>query len=313
MSRILIVGAGPLGRATARHLIARGDEVIVATRSAAKLPGTTAIALDVTDAGFSRATPPVDAIVAACNFPYGSWAEHWPPAIAGLIAAAERHDATLVIAGNVYAYGPPSGPMRESDPLLADYPNGRLRAEVWREALAAHEAGRIRAVEVRGSDYIGPNTGPNAHGGDRLLVPMLAGKTARPLGDPEQPHSWTAIDDFGRLLARATTDTAMLGRPWHVPSEPAVSVRELLRIAGRVARRDDEARISAMPSWLVRALGAVSPMMRGLSDSLYQFERPFVLDDSDARTVLSEESTPIEVTMAEAVAAVAGKTAEHAA
>ncbi|RRJ88316.1 NADP oxidoreductase [Gulosibacter macacae] len=307
MSSILVVGAGPLGRATTRHLIASGDEVTVATRSGTALPGATPLALDVTDPGFAHQIPAVDAIVAACNFPYGKWASHWPPAIQSLISAAERRNATLVIAGNLYGYGPPSAPMRETDPLAAEFQNGRIRAEVWREARAAHSAGRVRAVEVRGSDYIGATTGPGAHGGDRLLVPLLAGRVAQPLGDPDQPHSWTALDDFGRLLARATRDEQMLGRAWHVPSAPPVSIRELLTTALRAAGSTAEPRMRPVPSWLVRTLALGSPMMRGLRDTLYQFEQPFIIDDSDARTLLDETSTPLAETMAAAVAALAGK------
>ena len=251
----------------------------------------------------STPSPPVDAIIAACNFPYGEWAENWPRAIAHLIDAAERRGAVLVIAGNLYAYGAPNDPMRETDPLAADYENGRLRAEVWRRALAAHESGRLRAVEVRGSDYVGAGAGSNAHGGDRLLRPVLAGRAASPLGDPDQPHSGTAIDDFGRLLARATADAGMHGRAWHVPSAPPVSTRELARLALRAAGSEGEPRLRPVPSWLVAALALFSPMMRGLHGALYQFERPFVIDDTEARELLGEDAAPLERTIAEAVAA----------
>lgn len=33
---------------------------------------------------------------------------------------------------------------------------GRLRERIWFGALAAHEAGRVRATERRASDYVGP-------------------------------------------------------------------------------------------------------------------------------------------------------------
>lgn len=306
MSRILLIGAGPLGRATLPHLLENGDEVLLATRSGTRLPGTTPITADITSPGFADAVPAVDGIIAASNFPYGTWARNWPPAITHMLALAEREHAVFVLAGSIYSYGPPAGPMRESDPLTATYTNGRMRTEVWQRTLATHRAGLIRATEIRGSDYVGVATGPNAHGGDRVLVPALAGRTVRPLGSPDQPHTWTATADFGRMLARAVHDESMWGRPWHVPSAPACTQRELISLALRLAgRTGDDAvpRIRAVPSWTVHAAGLVSPGMRGLADALYQFEAPFVMDDSDARTLLGETHTPLEETLSDAVAA----------
>lgn len=305
MSRIIVIGAGPVGRATARHLLATGAEVLVATRSGTAPEGTTPLRADVTADGLAERLPAHDALIAACNFPYGAWARHWPAAGAQLIGAAERHGSTLVIAGNLYAYGPPSGAMRETDPLAATYPNGRLRAQLWERALDAHRAGRIRATELRASDYIGPNTGPNAHGGDRLLGPVLEGRAAWVVGDPDQPHSWTALDDFGRLLARAATDASMLGRPWHVPSAPACSMRELADHAAAVGGAPAP-RLRRIPRALLRA-GRVEAAMRAIDDASYQFRAPFVVDDSDARTLLGETAAPWRESIAAAVAALRGE------
>lgn len=302
MSRITVIGAGPLGRATTASLLARGDDVTVATRSGTSIDGAKSVIADVTNSTeFVAALPASDAIVACCNFPYGQWQRNWPPAIRNLIAAAERHEAPLVIAGNLYAYGPSSTPVKESDPFCADYRNGRIRAEVWRQALDAHEAGRIRVTEVRGSDYIGPTTGPNAHGGDRLLGPVLEGKTAQILGSADQPHAWTAVADFGAMLAQATIDSRMLGRAWHVPSAPALTIRELATLALHLAGIEAEPRIQQLPRPLMRALGLFSGSIAGLCDAAYQFDAPFLLDDTDARTLLGAGHTPIEETIGAAV------------
>lgn len=312
MSQVLLIGAGPLAQATLPHLLRRGDEVTVVTRSGTALAGARALTADITDPSFPQRAPAADAYVVACNFPYGRWDRHWPAATTHLLAAAGRSGSRVVLAGNLYAYGPPRRPMRESDPLRATYTNGRMRTLVWERLLAAHHDGAIRAVEVRGSDYIGPRTGPNAHGGDRVLRPALAGKAVRPLGDPDQPHTWTATEDMGRLLARAAHDPAMEGRAWHVPSAPACSLRELVSTALDLAGRDGTPRITPIRPWQVRAMGTVSPQMSALSDVLYQFTAPFVMDDSAARTLLGEEHTPLETTLVRAVEALAEDEASDA-
>ena len=87
-------------------------------------------------------------------------ADYWPPVAAAFLAAAERSGAVLVVASCLYGYGPVDVPMVESLPDAATTKKARIRADMWADALALHEAGRIRAVEVRGSDYMGPGVSP---------------------------------------------------------------------------------------------------------------------------------------------------------
>ena len=87
-----------------------------------------------------------------------------PPACS---RAAERSGAVLVTLSNLYGYGPAARslgvgaydeahPMTEATPLAATGRKGQVRARVWQDALAAHQAGRVRVAEVRASDFVGP-------------------------------------------------------------------------------------------------------------------------------------------------------------
>ena len=58
-----------------------------------------------------------------------------------LIAAAQAQQAVLVTLSNLYGYGPVGAPMTEQTPLSAHTRKGAVRAQMWHEALAAHEAG----------------------------------------------------------------------------------------------------------------------------------------------------------------------------
>lgn len=214
-------------------------------------------------------------------------------AIDTLIRAAERLDATLVLAGCLYAYGPRTTPMRERDELAPSTRLGRVRADVWAAALDAHRSGRIRAVEVRGSDYLGPGAAIDHAMSHRIIGPAAVGATARPVGDPGAAHAWTSTRDFGRLLARAATDASMAGRPWHVPNAPAASALELARLAAAASGRQGEPDVRGLPAWLLRAAGALSPMMRAVADMSYEFTAPFLVDDTDARELLGETHTPL--------------------
>ena len=75
------------------------------------------------------------------NPPYHRWPELWPPLAAAMLAAAERTGAVLVTMSNLYGYGPVDGPMTEDLPLRPTTAKGRVRAAMWHDALAAHQAG----------------------------------------------------------------------------------------------------------------------------------------------------------------------------
>lgn len=301
MGPIAIIGAGPLGSSAARRLVAAGREVLVVTRSGTVVEGAASMSLDATSREALAALPRVDAIVACCNFTYSApaWEREWPAAIDALIDATESNEGVLVIAGNLYAEDPSNGPMSEGAPLAPRTRLGRVRARVWETALEAHRAGRVRAVEIRGSDYVGPGANAGATHSERTIGAAARGKVVRPMGDPDAPHAWTSTGDFGRLLARAATDSSMWGRAWHVPNAPAVSCRDLARMAARIAGRPEEPRVRPMPGGALRLLGLFSPVMRAVGDMEYQFRAPFLVDDSDARELLGETHTPLEESVAQ--------------
>lgn len=73
---------------------------------------------------------------------------------AAFLSYAERTAAVLATCSNLYGYGPVTGRLTESLPLASHGTKGQIRAAMRQDAQALHEAGRIRATEVRGSDYI---------------------------------------------------------------------------------------------------------------------------------------------------------------
>ena len=211
---------------------------------------------------------------------YPKWERIWPPLAASILRAAEASGAVLATMANLYGYGPVDGPIRRDTLLRPSDHKGVLRARMWEDALAAHDAGRVRVTEARASDYLGP-TAPASNG----LLPMyaaatLAGRPATVFGDPDAPHSWTAVDDIAATLEVLGRDERAWGSAWLVPSNPPVSVREVLRALGQRAGTG-EPRLRRMPRWVLAAGGTVVPIMREVTGVLYQFEQPFVVDASE--------------------------------
>jgi nucleoside-diphosphate-sugar epimerase len=290
MSRQLVVGAGLIGGALARRLAARGDEVVLATRSGTAVAGTRAVTLDATDAAaFSAAAGGATTIFLCTNPPYTRWPTDWPPVFAAAIEAARRSGAALVMMGNLYGYGPPAGPMTEHSPELSTETKGRVRLAGWHAALSAHERGDIRAVEVRASDYFGPGSTGTAHLGETFFHAALRSKKAMVVGDPALPHSWSYLPDIASTLA-AAADSDEWGRVWHVPSGEAlprtVIMDQLNRHFGSTGR------VAGYPQWLLRGLATVNPLMREIEASSYQFRMPFIIDSAETERLLGVRATP---------------------
>lgn len=306
MAHQLIVGAGAVGTGTALHLAAAGHDVTVVTRSGSgpSHEHIRLVAADATDADrLTELATGAHAILNCANPPaYDKWAEQWPPLAAAMLIAAERVGARLITMSNLYGYAAGSSPMRATDPLDPPTANGRIRVEMWQRALAAHEAGRVRVAEVRASDYVGPGLGETAHLGDRFVPRLLAGKTARVLGDPDAPHSWSYIDDVCRTLATVATDDRALGRAWHVPTLPPRSVREM-GVEFTTAAKASPAKVSRIPRGALRAVALVVPLFRTLLEMAYQFDAPFEIDAADTTETFGIEPAPLPDQIAATLAA----------
>ena len=87
-------------------------------------------------------------------------------------------------------------PMTEATPLAATGRKGRIRARVWQDALAAHQAGRVRVTEVRAADFIGP--GAQSAMGERIVRRLGRERTSRCSAAPtgrtpgRSPTTWPA-------------------------------------------------------------------------------------------------------------------------
>lgn len=293
----VVVGAGPVGTALALRLAESGERVRVVTRSGGgpRHPLVDRTPLDASDPDRLADAARGATVVYNCANPgqYPDWERVWPPLAASILHAAEASGAVLATMGNLYGYGPVDGPMRRDTPLRPTDHKGVLRARMWQEALAAHDAGRVRLTEARASDYIGP-TAPAASGLlARYAEATLAGRTATVFGDPDAPHTWSAIDDIAATLAVLGREERAWGSAWLVPSNPPASMREVLRALGARAGTG-EPRLRRMPRWGLTALGAVVPLLREVAGVLYQFEGPFVVDASETTEEFGVEPTDWE-------------------
>ncbi|MEQ4724964.1 NAD-dependent epimerase/dehydratase family protein [Nonomuraea sp. B19D2] len=294
MGKHVVVGSGQVGTHLARKLVAQGQDVTVVTRSGGGPEGTVKVAADVADKDrLIEAAKGADVLYNCVNPRYHRWLTDWPPMAESFLAAAEASGAVYAMLGNLYPYGPVTGPMTEDLPLASTNPKAQVRAKMWRDALAAHEAGRIRVTEVRGSDYFGPGASDQSYLGDRFLVPLRAGKTISVPYPLDMPHSWTYLPDVAEALIVAGRDERAWGRPWHVPTGDPLSFRQFAeRMAALLGL--PAPKMAQLPWALVRAAGLFSPMLGELRHIRYQFTAPYVLDSSAFQRTFGVAPTPID-------------------
>jgi nucleoside-diphosphate-sugar epimerase len=187
-----------------------------------------------------------------------------------------------------------AGPITEATPLAATHPKLRIRGDMWRDALAAHEAGRIRATEVRASDYIQANSIFTF----ALGKPLLAGKQAQVPAALDALHSWTSINDVAAMLVTVAGDKRAWGRAWHVPTNAPLTVREIAtrftEVAGVPAPK-----LAAIPYPVLWTIGLFSPLVRELRATRYQFDRPFIMDSRAATETFGLKPEPIDEALRE--------------
>ena len=296
MKRVVVFGYGAVGRETTALLTARGDDVLVAQRSAPKqLPaGATFISCDVTDANsVATATAGREIAICAVGFPYSAriWQRAWPAAMNAMLRACEQAGARFVFADNLYMCGPVTAPLTETMLLTSYGQKPRIRAEITRLWQDAHAAGRVKAVAVRASDFYGPDV-PNSIL-SMGISRMIAGKAALAPYSPDHPHDQTYVPDVARAvvtLCDAPDDA--YGQAWHVPNAPTQTFRELLTLAATIA--GVPLRMLMLPRWLQPILGIAVPELRELIEMRFQTDRPYYVDTGKFRARFGQEPTSFE-------------------
>jgi nucleoside-diphosphate-sugar epimerase len=285
-------------------LAQRGDHVRLVTRrgTGPQHPDIELVAADATSAErLTELTKGADALYNCASPLYHQWFTGWPPLHAALLTAAERTGAVLTTISNVYGYGPCDGPMTPQTPIGATHPKLLLRARMWADMLAAHQAGRIRAAEVRASDYIEANSLLSQLIGGAVL----AGKRGYVPAPLDVLHSWTSVQDCAKTLVAVAADERAHGQVWFAPTNPALTMRQL---ATRFAEVNGAPapKLTVIPYPVLWASGLFSPLVKELRITRYQFTRPFIIDSSTTTRELGLQPVPLDEALRDTAARLRG-------
>lgn len=294
----VITGAGGTGGPTALLLAENGHDVRLVSRrgTGPEHPRVERIAADATDA--DRLTELTDGAATLINTaapPYDRWPEEFPPLAEALLTTAERTGAGYVMMGNTYGYGKVDGRFTEDLPMAPNTVKGKVRAQIWQDAQAAHETGRARVTEVRASAFLGRGAGSLYN--FTVTPRVLAGEPAAFPGDLDAPKTWSYLGDVARTLVAVALDDRSWGRAWHVPSTTA-SVRDLTVRLARIAKAPAP-QLRRLSAAELAVLGESDPILAEVTEMLYSLDNPDLLDSTLTEQTFGLTATPLDEVLTE--------------
>ena len=275
------------------ELMKRGKQVRMVNRTGnVILPeGVDLMVGDAFQMEFTRKACQNAAVVYQCAQPANSiWLEKFTALNAAILDGAAAKGAKFIYGDNLLAYGSVDGLIHEG---LANKPQsrkGQIRARVAEMILTAHRSGRVRGAIGRASDFFGPHVTTTFFGG-QFLNPIMQGKTVTVIGNPDLPHTFTYIEDFGKALVLLGEREEALGQIWHVPNPPALTLRQFIGFLCKEAGSASKIHVMSRQLLLLKALFLADA--REKADILYQLEKPLLVDSSKFEKVFRIAATPL--------------------
>lgn len=296
----LVLGAtGGIGGETARQLRAAGWRVRALARRAAEGEGLEWVRGDAMNrSDVARAAAGCAVIVHAVNPPgYRRWAELVLPMLDNTIAAALAEQATIVLPGTVYNYGPDAFPLIAEDaPQNPRTRKGRIRVALEQRLQAA--AGRgCRVLIVRAGDFFGPRAG-NSWFAQGLVKP------GRPVARIALPgrgvgHQWSYLPDVARTLVALLERRGELQpfENFHMAGHWDADGEQMAAAIRRAVLRRGGAKPSTAPFpwWLVTLASPFVATLRELREMRYLWRQPVRMSNARLIGILgAEPHTPLD-------------------
>lgn len=288
-----VTGAGPVGWTVAEQLAAQGKRVRVLTRSGSgpEHPLVERLPVDVSDralvARSIRGATAAFHCIHGSAYSAGAWEQELPAAEQAVLAAAGEAGAVVVFPESLYSYSEPDRVMAEDSPRAASGGKRGVRTAL----LKARQASATGTVSVVAGDFFGPRV-RMSHAGERMVPAILSGRKLRVVGSADQPHSFTFVPDLAAAMIKAGQNPVLWDRVLHAPTNPALTQRELAA-AFADAAGVPQPKVGTLPGWLLRTVGLFSADIRELGETLYQFQRPFVMDSGASEAALDLRPTPL--------------------
>jgi nucleoside-diphosphate-sugar epimerase len=218
-------------------------------------------------------------LVVGLDYNIKVWQEKWPRLMRATIDACIKHKARLVFFDNVYMYDINAIPhMTESSRVNPPSKKGEVRRQIAQMLMDEVKAGRLMALIARSADFYGPDI-ENSFITQMVIKNFKKGKAANWLVTADKKHSFTYTPDAARATAILGNTDDAYNQVWHLPTDKnSLTGKEFISLFA--AELNAKPKISPMPVWLIKILGLFIPIMKEITEMLYQYDRDYFFDSS---------------------------------
>ncbi|MFL6676290.1 MAG: NAD-dependent epimerase/dehydratase family protein [Massilia sp.] len=300
----IILGTGVLGLGVAHRLagLGLGLDPLLVSRRGGQAGGWPVQACDATDpvALAALLDGPTTLYVCAAP-PYWRWEREFPALADGIARAVAGREVDIVLADNVYAYGPCAGAFHEGDPARPCSRKGQVRQAVAERLMAMHGHGGVRVAVVRGATFFGPGVEQSSVGQGAFLS-ALGGKPTYVIGDPHTAQAFTYVPDFAAAMVAVARGEHGYGQCWHAPSHSGASQFAFLDTVAGLGQHP--VRVRAVGPTMMRCLGLFNPALRELVEMLYLYDTSWAFSSDLTERTFGLASTPLKTAIAHTAASV---------
>jgi nucleoside-diphosphate-sugar epimerase len=283
MLQTILGSGGGIGVPLARELKSYTSNIRLVSRNPHKVNETDELfPLDVYDfPKLDHAIAGSEVVYVTIGFQYNLkvWQETWPLFLRAVIESCLRHQSKLVFFDNVYMYAKTAIPhMTEDSPIDPPSRKGLVRKQLHEMIMDAVEKRNLNALIARAADFYGPENKSSAL---TLMVAsnLMKGKKAQAFGHINKIHTYTFTPDAAKATAILGNTNDAFQQVWHVPT-----TRELLTNLdwiNLIAKElNTEAKIQAVPKWMLHVLGVFVPIMKEFPEMQYQYEQDYIFESS---------------------------------
>lgn len=303
----ILGSGGAIGTELAKALSTYSDKIRLVSRNPKKVNSTDElVSADLTDPESTKQAVSGSSVVyLTVGLPYElkTWRTVWPLLLENVIEACKLHDARLVFFDNIYMYDPESlDGMTEKTPLNPSSEKGKVREKLHRMIFDEVEAENLTALIARCADYYGPSIQQTSLLTETVFKNLANGNRAVWMGSADYKHSFTYTPDAGRATALLGNSRDAFNQVWHLPtaSNPPTGKEWISLIAKEM---EVEPKYFVMSNWMIKIAGWFVPLMRELSEMVYQFDRDYVFDSHKFEERFDFRPTPYQEGVKEVVAA----------
>jgi nucleoside-diphosphate-sugar epimerase len=294
----ILGSGGAIGVELARCLPEFTDEIRLVSRNPQRVNETDKVfSADILDGqSVMKAVEGSEVVYLTVGFPYSKkvWKKAWPVAMRNVIEACKTHGSKLVFFDNIYMYDQNHlDGMDENTPVNPPSEKGKVREIIARMLMDEMTQGNLEGLIARSADFYGPGIRETGILNETVFKNVAAGKKGNWLGSARFKHSFTYTPDAAAATALLGNSPDAFGRVWHLPtaSNPPTG-EEWIEMIAKALNRPPKMQVARKT--MVKFLGLFMPIMRELSEMIYQYDRHYVFNSKAFEERFGFEPTPYE-------------------